>query len=120
MLLRITVSQAHIAALYVAMALNIIAGGIFFFLTLFQCSPVSHFWHRLDQPGKCLEINIIIDLAYLCSAVAAFTDFLIGLLPALIIQHLQMSRRNKILAGGIMSLGCMLVFASIYIRSSLR
>lgn len=109
MLLRITVNRIHMGILYTAMALNIVAGTIFIFFTIFQCKPVSHFWHRLDQDGKCVDLKVIIDIAYLCSAVAALTDFVIGLLPALIIQNLQMTRRNKILAGGIMSLGCMFV-----------
>lgn len=109
MLLRITVNRIHIGILFTAMALVIVAGTIFFFFTLFQCKPVEHFWHRLDQPGKCQDLNVIMDIAYMCSAVAALTDFIVGLLPALIIQNLQMTRRNKILAGGIMSLGCMFV-----------
>ena len=93
------------------MALNMVAGLVFIFVTIFQCTPVNHFWNRLDQDfGKCIDIGVLIDVAYLCSAVAALTDFIIGLLPAFIIWNLHMSRRNKIAAGMILSLGCMFVF----------
>lgn len=110
MLLRITVNRIHIVILYITMAINMIAGLIFIFVTIFQCSPVNHFWNRLDQDyGKCMDIGILIDFAYLCSAVAALTDFIIGLLPAFIIWNLHMARRNKIAAGMILSLGCMFV-----------
>lgn len=115
MLLRITVHRVHIGILYYTMALNIVAGAIFFFLTLFQCTPVDHFWNRMTQPsGKCVDIHIVIDIAYLCSAVAALADFVIGILPGFIIWDLHMPRRNKIAAGGILSLGCMFVPPSPY------
>ncbi|OJJ79308.1 uncharacterized protein ASPGLDRAFT_1507035 [Aspergillus glaucus CBS 516.65] len=114
LLLRITVNRIHISILYATMALNMVAGLVFIFVTIFQCTPVNHFWNRLDQDfGKCIDIGVLIGVAYLCSAVAALTDFIIGLLPAFIIWNLHMSRRNKIAAGMILSLGCIAGIAVI-------
>lgn len=92
------------------MAINILAGLAFFFFTIFQCTPINHFWNRLDQDsGKCIDVWVLIAIAYLYSVGAAITDFIVGLLPAFMIWNLRMSRRDKIAVGGILSLGCMFV-----------
>jgi len=94
------------------MGLNMIVGLLFFFFTVFQCTPVNHFWNRLDQDsGKCIDVQILLGIAYLYSVGAAITDFVIGLLPAFMIWNLRMSRRDKIAVGGILSLGCMFVIS---------
>lgn len=92
------------------MALNMLVGVLFFFFTIFQCTPVSHFWNRLDlDSGKCIDVWVLIDIAYLYSVGAAITDFTIGILPAFMIWNLRMSRRDKIAVIGVLSLGCMFV-----------
>ena len=111
-LLRITVHRIHIIILYVAMSITIAVGLLFFFFTVFQCSPVNHFWNRMDPNGKCVDTNILIDIAYVYSVGAAVTDFTIGLLPAFIIWNLRMSRRDKFAVAGILGIGCMYVFSS--------
>lgn len=117
-LLRITVNRIHIAILYATMSLAIIVGLLFLFFTVFQCSPVNHFWNRFSESGKCIDVNILIDIAYVYSVGAAVTDFTIGLLPAFMIWNLRMGRREKVAVAGILGLGCMFVFPSPSIISS--
>ncbi|EYE90282.1 putative integral membrane protein [Aspergillus ruber CBS 135680] len=115
-LLRITVNRIHIVILYAAMALNMLVGVLFFFFTIFQCTPVSHFWNRLDlDSGKCIDVWVLIDIAYLYSVGAAITDFTIGILPAFMIWNLRMSRRDKIAVIGVLSLGC-IASAAVIVR----
>lgn len=109
-LLRITVNRIHIAILYAAMSLAIVVGLLFLFFTIFQCSPVNHFWNRFSESGKCIDVNALIDIAYVYSVGAAVTDFTIGLLPAFMIWNLRMGRRQKMAVAGILGLGCVFVF----------
>lgn len=74
-------------------------------LTL-QCQPVNHFWQR-TKPGSCLNVNYLIDIAYLYSVTATLCDLILGLLPIALVWNLQMNTRTKAALAGILSLGCM-------------
>lgn len=112
-LLRITVSKMHSWILYSVMTLSVVGGLIFFFFTIFECSPVNYFWDRLTVDGKCLDTNLLLGIVYLYSAIAAFTDFTIGLLPIFIVWKLHMPRPSKIALAGILGLGCIACSAVI-------
>ena len=109
-LLRITVNRIHVVILYAAMGLATVVGLLFFFFTIFQCTPVNAFWNRFSGNGKCIDTDILIDIAYVYSVGAAITDFTIGLLPAFMIWNLRMTTRDKVAVAGILGLGCMFVF----------
>ncbi|CAI7668882.1 unnamed protein product [Penicillium discolor] len=110
-LLRITISRVHAYILYAAMALATIIGLLFFFLTVFQCTPVNYFWNRA-QPhahGSCIDNTALTGIAYLYSVGAAITDLTIGLLPVALIWNLHMNCRNKAAIVAILGIGCMFV-----------
>jgi hypothetical protein len=112
-LLRITVDRIHAYILYAAMLLATAVGLVFFFFTLFECSPFSYFWNQA-QPGaqgKCVNTSTLIAIAYLYSVGAAVTDLTIGLLPVALIWNLRMNRRTKGAIAGILGIGCMFVSA---------
>jgi hypothetical protein len=111
-LLRITVDRIHAWILYAAISLATVVGVIFLFFTIFQCSPVSHFWHQLSPTGHCVEKNVLIGIAYLYSIGAAITDLTIGLLPVALIWNLRMNSRTKTAIVGILGVGCMFVITS--------
>lgn len=110
-LLRITVDRVHAYILYASMALATAVGVIFFFFTMFQCTPVEYFWNRA-QPGAsgtCVSNSVLIGIAYLYSVGAAITDLTIGLLPVALIWNLRMSPRTKGAIVAILGIGCMFV-----------
>jgi hypothetical protein len=112
-LLRITVDRIHAYILYAAMVLATAVGLVFFFFTMFQCSPVDFFWNQM-QPGaegSCVNKDTLIGIAYLYSVGAAVTDLTIGLLPVALIWNLRMNRRTKGAIAGILGIGCMFVSA---------
>ncbi|KAJ5593701.1 hypothetical protein N7537_010605 [Penicillium hordei] len=116
-LLRITISRIHAYILYAAMGLATAIGLIFFFFTVFQCSPVDYFWHRV-QPnthGSCINKTTLIGVAYLYSVGAAITDLTIGLLPVALIWNLRMNRRTKVAINAILGIGC-IASAAVIIR----
>ncbi|KAF2873339.1 hypothetical protein BDV95DRAFT_338719 [Massariosphaeria phaeospora] len=104
-LLRITVHRVHRYIIYANMALTGITGTVFFFVTLFQCLPVSYFWNK-NQPGSCVNVYVIIGLTYLYSGISAICDFTFGILPVFLIWNLNMSRNSKIILIPILSMGC--------------
>lgn len=94
-LLRITVRQLHTWTIYGALAITVLTGIVFFFVTLFQCSPVSFFWDKDIPGGKCVPMEVIIGLTYLYSVFSVISDFTFAILPAFLISGLNMDRRTK-------------------------
>src|SRR5689334_7656636 len=90
-LLRISVKKVHSWVIYAAMCISVVAGTVFFFVTLFQCKPISFFWNK-SQPGECIKIDIIIALAYLYSVFSIISDFTFAILPGFLVWNLQLKR----------------------------
>ncbi|KAH8432085.1 putative integral membrane protein [Aspergillus melleus] len=109
-LMRITVKQIHIWALYTVMVLTVLAGLVFMFLMLLQCKPLAYFWTRTafdpDINGHCINIDIIIAMTYVYSAFAALCDFTVGILPIFLVRKLHMKKQTKIAVVGILSMAC--------------
>lgn len=96
-LLRITVRRLDIWIIYSVMVVTVLTGLVFFFVTLFQCTPVSFFWTKVldDTGGHCVPIDVIIALTYLYSVCSVICDFTFALLPVFLISKLNMDRRTK-------------------------
>ncbi|KAK2757687.1 hypothetical protein FQN54_004656 [Arachnomyces sp. PD_36] len=105
-LLRITITRFHNWILYTIIALTVSIGIVFFFVLALQCSPVAHFWERLDTKGTCMDTHTIVKIAYLYSVIAALCDFTIGILPIALVWPLHMNRKSKIALAFILGLGC--------------
>lgn len=99
----------HRVANYVVTILAAIVGFVFFFLSVFQCSPVSFFWTRLggDTNGRCINIDVLIGFAYLYGSVTAATDVAWGLLVAALLWNLKVDRRTKLLMAPFLALSCL-------------
>ena len=106
-LLRITVKRIHVYVTYFAMFISIVAGICFFFVTIFQCNPVSYFWDTFSQEGTCINPDVIVGLCYLYSAFNIISDFTFAVLPAFIVWGLQLDRRTKIALIPLLTMGCM-------------
>ncbi|KAI1298368.1 hypothetical protein F5Y03DRAFT_270258 [Xylaria venustula] len=105
-LLRLTITRIHHSIIYVVMLLTVASGTVFFFVTLFQCSPVSYFWDKNIKGGTCIDPKIIAALTYLYSAFSVICDFTFSILPMFLIRTLQMNRRAKVALVLILSIGC--------------
>ncbi|KAK1702429.1 uncharacterized protein BDZ83DRAFT_725205 [Colletotrichum acutatum] len=79
-------------------------GGMFpFFL---HCKPMSGFWDRnTTPPPKCKDGNNINLFGIINTGFNIFTDVVLATLPVPIIWNLQMKRRLRLYAIGILSLG---------------
>lgn len=114
LLLRVAVKKIHAWIIYGAMVITGITCTVFFFVVIFQCSPVSFFWNK-HQDGTCVNIEVIIGLAYLYSACSVITDFTFALLPAWIIMGLQLHKRTKFALIPLMAMGCV-ASAAVVVR----
>ncbi|KAK9784358.1 hypothetical protein SCARD494_12970 [Seiridium cardinale] len=111
-LLRITVQKIHHYILYILMFLSVMTGLVFFFVTLFQCHPVTYFWYK-EQDGTCIDSSIIAALTYLYSAISVICDFTFALLPLHIIHGLQMNKNTKLALIPILGMGCVASIAVV-------
>lgn len=114
-LLRVAVRRAHIWIIYGAMAITVVTCLAFFFVLIFQCSPVSYFWDKYTQTGVCIPDDVVSGLGYLYSACSIITDFTFALLPAWIISQLKMKTRTKVALIPLMAMGCVYVLILTYL-----
>jgi hypothetical protein len=124
-LLRVTVQKIHKWIIYGAMAITAFTGIVFFFVTVFQCTPVSYFCkdsksfpernmlimlsfsgNRL-QPGYCVPMDVIIALTFLYSACAIISDFTFAILPIFLIWGLNMPSKTRMMLIPVLSMACM-------------
>lgn len=105
-LLRIAIKPLHRGIIYGTLG-GVIAFSLFyFFLVVFQCSPVSFFWGQFEgEKGSCISAAVVPDASIAHSAVSFTADWILGLLPIFLIYHLQMNLRAKVSVAGILSLG---------------
>lgn len=106
-LLRVTVKRIHKYIIYTAMGLTVLTGLVFFFVTLLQCSPISFFWDKSIKTGWCVEIDVIIGLTFLYSAISVICDFTFAILPFFLIWGLNMSVKTRVLLIPILGMACM-------------
>lgn len=108
--MRITILKTHIFLLYFVMILTVIGGFILLFMMLLQCKPISYFWTRTAfdpiYEGHCISTDIIITMTYIYSALAAFCDFTVGILPIFLVKNLNMRNEAKYAVIGILSMAC--------------
>lgn len=104
-LLRITSRRIDTWIIYSVMGITVLTGVVFFFVTMFQCTPISFFWNK-DQSGFCVDMEVIIALTYLYSVCSVICDFTFALLPMVIIWRLNINRRSKIALFPIMAMAC--------------
>ncbi|KAK1471827.1 hypothetical protein CTAM01_16427 [Colletotrichum tamarilloi] len=88
----------------IALVLFYSIGGMFpFFL---HCKPMSGFWDRnKTPPPKCKDGNNINLFGIINTGFNIFTDVILATLPVPVIWNLQMKRRLRLYAIGILSLG---------------
>ncbi|KAH7020776.1 uncharacterized protein B0I36DRAFT_275155 [Microdochium trichocladiopsis] len=106
-LLRITTQKVHRWIIFVAMGLSLATGLAFFFVAIFQCSPVEFAWTRfVSTNGTCLALDTIIKVTITYSTFAIITDFTFTLLPAWLVLNLHMDKKTKMAIIPILSMAC--------------
>jgi hypothetical protein len=114
--LRVTITRLHAWIIYTAVSLSIFAGIAFLLVCLLQCNPISDYWMRYtgQADGSCLQVEVVIALAYLYSACSIIADFTLALLPIFLIKNLEMDKKTKILLVPLLGMGTMYYFCPRY------
>ena len=97
--------RTDIITIYLVLLSTVVTGAVFFFVTLFQCNPQSYFWNQ-NQKGSCINVDIIVALTYLYSAVSLICDFTFALLPVVSIMNLNLKRSFKMALIPIVLMAC--------------
>ncbi|KAJ5475617.1 hypothetical protein N7539_007904 [Penicillium diatomitis] len=122
-LLRLTVIRIHTLILWGVIAVTTVVGLVFWLMLTLQCQPISFFWQQVrleidpTSPvhGHCLNLDIIIDMAYVYSVTATLCDLTLGLLPIFLVWNLHMNVRTKAALAGILGMGCV-ASAAVIVR----
>lgn len=109
MLLRFVMEPSHKILLYVVIGLTTISSLAFFFVFIFQCSPVPYFWRRAqgDIDGQCMDPLVVVIGAYAYSAVCIACDWTMALLPWFLVRKTQMDLRTKAMVIFVLAMGSM-------------
>ena len=75
-LLRVTVQTHYRRIIYGVMFATVITGLVFFFISVLQCTPVWYFWDKYHTTGTCVNIDVIIGIAFIYSAIASICEYL--------------------------------------------
>jgi hypothetical protein len=105
-LLRICVKPIHRYIIHFTLLSIILFTTFYFFLVIFQCSPVSFFWGQYEgMEGHCINPAVVPNASIAHSAVSFTADWILGLLPIALLWHLKMNTRTKVSVAGLLSLG---------------
>jgi hypothetical protein len=105
-LLRICIKPGQRWLIYGTMTMIICFSIFYFFLVLFQCSPVSFFWDQYEgKKGFCIDPAAVPDASIAHSVLSLTADWILGLLPVALLWHLKMDTRTKVSVAGLLSLG---------------
>ncbi|RDW77796.1 hypothetical protein BP6252_05849 [Coleophoma cylindrospora] len=104
-LLRLIRDRTQQNIIYSVLLVNVLFSITYFFLVLFQCLPVSVYWHITQQAGKCMPKGIFTAASYCHSVLIATTDLLFATLPIFMVWKLKMNLAMKFSVAGLLSTG---------------
>ncbi|TWU79071.1 hypothetical protein ED733_008639 [Metarhizium rileyi] len=103
-LLRISADLRHIWIIRTPMILTAVFGLTYFFISVFQCSPVSAFWeHSPRAPGYCISEGFVLVITYTASSLNCLADWVFGVLPVFFVWTLKMPFRTRVMVSVILS-----------------
>jgi hypothetical protein len=92
---------------WVSLSIVVCVATIFFFASLFQCSPPQYYWEQFENPesdGSCRN-DIVPTAAIVLSVVAAISDWLLAVLSIAILWKTSIPWQSKLKIGVLISLG---------------
>ncbi|KAM5385490.1 hypothetical protein ACJZ2D_000689 [Fusarium nematophilum] len=113
-LLRIISTRWQRMLIWTVLGVILVFNIFYLSIVVFQCSPPSYFWTRFLASGRghCLPKPFISNTAYVGSAINAWADWMLGLLPVYVVWKLTLKIRDKLLVAGILALGSIALHAN--------
>jgi fumarate reductase subunit C len=107
-LLRICSRQWQSVVIWAVLAIVLIFNIVYMFIAIAQCQPVDYFWTRITSvsiKGTCVSKELASGSTYANTAVNAFADWTLGLLPIALVWNVELDRKAKMSVAGILALG---------------
>lgn len=108
-LLRICSQRWQVAVIWTVLGVVLAFNIFYFFIALLQCLPVDYFWMRASLTsvprGRCISQAMANGSTYAATAVNAFADWTLGLLPIALVWRLGLGRKTKISIAAVLALG---------------
>ncbi|KAK1974912.1 integral membrane protein [Colletotrichum cereale] len=123
-LLRVSICRSHIWILRLLMLGTVLFGTTYFFMVMFQCTPIPTYWEQSPRvEGKCFSNRVVLIMTYTASIINCLADWAFGILPLFILWSLSLPKRTRILAFAILSFAAIgsvaTVIRSVYIPTLL-
>ncbi|KAK6208181.1 hypothetical protein LQW54_007089 [Pestalotiopsis sp. IQ-011] len=115
-LLRICSRQWQSTVIWGVLAIVLIFNIVYMFIAVAQCQPIDYFWNRVSDfnaKGTCSSKELASGSTYAATAVNAFADWTLGLLPIALVWKVELDRRTKISVAGILALGVLASTATL-------
>ncbi|KAK2036571.1 hypothetical protein LZ31DRAFT_536209 [Colletotrichum somersetense] len=104
-------------SIIVLMILLGLVQAVYLFIAIFQCTPITFYWHRYtpESPikGQCLSPALAIIPSYVSIVLGVFSDWFLALLPITLVWRIQMQKKVKISVVGILAIGSMASLANV-------
>lgn len=94
-LLRIAINRVHIWVIRVVIVATVVFSLAYWFVALFQCYPISVWWHLTGHEGHCINSHIFVAITFTASSLNSTADWVFGTIPILIVRDLQMNLKTK-------------------------
>ncbi|GAP87406.2 putative integral membrane protein [Rosellinia necatrix] len=115
-LLRICSRKWHKITIYTVLVVCVGFNTFYIFMAAFQCRPVEYFWERYTNnamAGSCFPGRLVTGLTYAACSINAVGDWILGLLPIVLVRDLNLVKRQKISVAVILALGAVASTATI-------
>lgn len=97
-LLRIVTNRAQKWIVYIFVAGSIIFGSVYFFLIIFQCSPISFWWDlNPERQGTCVSPTAFAICSIIISILNSAADLAFAIVPGIIVWSTTMTTRTRAL-----------------------
>lgn len=107
-LLRLAGKRWHKWSIYIILTVTWLISVGFFVPMVIQCSPPSYFWKQVQgAEGYCINPVIVPLFTIIHSIISAICDWIVGLLPILLLWNVQINRRTKFGIAALLSMGIM-------------
>ncbi|KAI1820745.1 hypothetical protein F4861DRAFT_545202 [Xylaria intraflava] len=80
---------------------------VYFFITVFQCSPPSYFWQMVGavESGSCDLGRAVYVVTIVWGSLNAAMDWILGLLPIIVLWHVRINWQSKVGITSVLSFG---------------
>jgi hypothetical protein len=96
LLIRISQTRAHKITIWIITGLMLATSISFFFVTMFQCRPISYFWNWSPTAvGKCGRHTVLANVGYAHMTVSFIADWTLGLLPIWLLRDVPIDGKTK-------------------------